>query len=358
VLKSGYIERIAITGDIPLRLPSFVKPYELLPQLPEKRMILHCAAYQHGHCLGDISLEDIGEVLGQEGSFVWVGLYEPSQDLLKKIQQKFDLHELAVEDAHLAHQRPKIEEYGDSLLVVLYTMAFVEDKIRFGETHVFLGRRFLVSVWHSATVDYAKIRQYCDNLPQQLTLGPGLALYVIMDLIVDHYQPVVHSLEERVEHLENRLFQNPFDRKSLEQMHELRREVLALRNATAPLLDVCTVLMRLHTDIIPQDIRVYFRDIADHVNHVVRAAESLREMLLAAMQVNLSLVTVHQNEIVKRLAGWGAIVCVPTMVFSLYGMNFRDMPELEWNYGYPLTLVGVGVACIWLYRRLKKDGWL
>jgi magnesium transporter len=321
-------------------------------------MIVNCVAYKDGARLGDIDVERISDVLEEQGTFVWVGLHEPDLPLLRKVQAEFGLHELAVEDALSAHQRPKLEEYGESLFVVLQTAQWWDESMHLGETHLFVGKRFLVSVRHGPSMTYSGVRERCEANPVRLAMGPGYALYAVMDFVVDNYAPIVERFSTRLEALESAIFGQQFDRAAIEQLYALKRELQLLRGAAAPVLDICTELMRLHSDIVPKDTREYFRDIRDHVRRVVEATDAMREMLTAAMQVHLALASVAQNEVVKRLAGWGAILAIPTMVFSLYGMNFRHMPELEWPFGYPLVLGGIVVGCAWLYRRLRRVGWL
>jgi magnesium transporter len=321
-------------------------------------MVVNCVAYRHGERIGDIPVEQISDVLAQDGTFVWVGLHEADATLLRTIQMEFGLHELAVEDALSAHQRPKLEEYGDSLFVVLQTAQWWEDSMHLGETHVFVGKRFLVSVRHGPSLTYSKVRERCEANPARLAMGPGYALYAVMDFIVDNYAPIVERFGDRLEHLESAIFAESFDRHAIEQLYDLKRELQQLRSAAAPVLEICTELMRLHSDIVPKETKEYFRDIRDHARRVVEAADAMREMLTAAMQVHLALASVAQNEVVKRLAGWGAILAIPTMVFSLYGMNFRHMPELDWRFGYPMVMAIVVLGCAWLYRRLRRVGWL
>ena len=227
-----------------------------------------------------------------------------------------------------------------------------------GETHVFVGRRFLVSVRHGPSLSYAKVRERCEANRMRLAMGPGYALYAVMDFIVDNYGPIVDSFSRRLESLEGAIFGNEFDRATIEALYELKRELQQLRGASGPVVDICTELMRLHSDIVPKETREYFRDIRDHARRVSEATDAMREMVTAAMQVHLALASVAQNEVVKRLAGWGAILAIPTMVFSLYGMNFRHMPELDWTFGYPLALAATLAGCTWLYRRLRRVGWL
>jgi len=324
----------------------------------DNNMVMKCVAYQNGISIGDVTIEDISEVLKQEHTFVWLGLREANSDLLAKIQQEFGLHELAIEDACAAHQRPKIEEYGDSLFMVLHTVHLAEEQVEFGETHIFMGPRFLVTVRHGASRDHSKVRSRCEAMPQQLAKGPGFALYSIMDFIVDNYVPVIDGLQERFEVLEEAIFQYRPSRQTIEGLYELKRELLQLESAINPVIDICNELMRFHSGLIPKDVRVYFRDIADHIKRIDQAIHGMREMLFAAMQVHLTFETVRQNEVVKRLAGWGAILAIPTMVFSWYGMNFRHMPELDWEYSYPVVVGGVALGSLLLYWRLKRAGWL
>lgn len=308
--------------------------------------------------MGDLTIEDISETLKLEDTFVWLGLREADSVLLSKIQEEFGLHELAVEDARSAHQRPKIEEYGDSLFLVLHTVILGGDRVDFGETHIFVGRRFLVTVRHGSSMSLNKVRKRCEAMPSQLGKGPSFALYSIMDFIVDNYMPAVEGLQSRFDALEQAIFQQRPSRQTLEGLYELKRELLRLHAAISPLIDICNELMRFHDPVISKDVRVYFRDIADHIKRIDQAIDATREMLIAAMQVHLSFETVRQNEVVKGLAGWGAILAIPTMVFSWFGMNFKYMPELEWRYSYPVVVGLVLICSLLLYWRLKRAGWL
>jgi magnesium transporter len=324
----------------------------------DNSMIVNCVAYQNGVSIGNVALEAISEVLKRDNTFVWLGLHEVNSELLAEIQQEFSLHELSIEDAGSAHQRPKIEEYGDSLFMVLHTAMLMDEQLEFGETHFFVGPRFLVTVRHGASHSLTKVRERCEAMPQQLAKGPGFALYAIMDFIVDNYMPVIDGLQARFDVLESAIFQNRPSRQTMEGLYELKRELLQLEGAITPVIDICNELMHLHGHVIPRDVSVYFRDVADHIKRIDRAIHSMREMLIAAMQVHLNFETVRQNEVVKKLAGWGAILAIPTMVFSWYGMNFRHMPELDWPFSYPFVIGGVGLGSLLLYIRLKRSGWL
>lgn len=321
-------------------------------------MIVNCAVYEHGVKLRDITIDEISDELAREGAFVWVGLLEPSVELVKKLQEEFGLHDLAVEDAYMAHQRPKMEEYGDHLFLVLQTAQLWEGDVVFGETHIFLGRNFVMSVRHGASHSYTRVRERCESTPERLARGPSYVLYSIMDFVVDNYRPIMDDLESRFETFENDLFAHDSGTEHLQDLYQLKRQLIKMRAAAVPLLDICNQLLRFHSDIINKEGRVYYRDIYDHVARVTETSDRLREMVAAAMQVDLAQITIRQNEVVKRLAGWGAILAIPTMVFSLYGMNFKVMPELEWRWAYPTVLAGITLACVYLYRRLQRLGWL
>lgn len=321
-------------------------------------MIRYCIAYLKGERQGEISIEDISVVLERPDTFVWLALHEPNEYLLKLAQVEFDLHDLAIEDARRAHQRPKLEQYGDILFMVLKTAMLSDQQVQIGETHMFVAPRFFMTVRHGPSVTYSKVRERLETTPVHLARGPAMAAHAVMDFVVDNYGPIADALEDRFEKFEMDLFTGQYSRETIERLYDLKRELVVLRSAAAPVVDITDGLIRFHNDLIPRDTRVYFRDIHDHVIRLLSTIDETREMLTAAMQVNLALVSVEQNEAVRRLAGWGAIMAIPTVVFSLYGMNFKDMPELNSIYGYPAVLTVVAVVCLWLYRRLKHYGWL
>jgi len=321
-------------------------------------MIANCVAYgAHGERLRDISLDEISDVLEQPGTFVWVGLVEPDEALLMKMQEEFGLHELAIEDAHTAHQRPKIEAYGDSLFIVAQTAQLVDGNIAFGETHLFLGPRYLLTVRHGASLSYAPARRACEQTREHLALGPSYALYAVLDFIVDNFLPIVQDFKQELQELEQEVFAEDYRRSTIKRLYDMQRELLTLKLAVAPLQDILNQLVRMHAGLVRDEVRVYFRDVYDHVSRVNDAIGSMREMLGAAMNVNLSLISVRQNEVVKRLAGWAALLAAPTLLASWYGMNFHDMPELANRYAYPVIItITVGV-CVTLYVALKRAKW-
>lgn len=307
----------------------------------------------------DITLAQISDVLAvDDGRFVWVGLYEPDESLLDVLQEEFGLHELAVEDAHHAHQRPKLEPYGHTLFIALHTAQRVDGRLRFGETQVFVGPRFLVTVRHGASLSYAPLRQRLERDPESLAHGPMSALHAVLDFIVDNYQPIVADLQQELDQLEQVVFAQDYSRRTLRRLYQLRKDLVRMRMAVAPLQDILGQLLRSQVVPVPAEEAPYFGDVLDHARRLGDTLDVLREMAGAAMNVHLSLATIGQGEIVKRLAGWAALLAAPTLIASWYGMNFRFMPELDQRYAYPVLVGVVGLVCIALYRYLKRVGWL
>jgi magnesium transporter len=336
--------------------------------------VVNCAAYAAGRRVADVALDTIGDALRHADRFVWIGLHEPGEEMLKLVQRDFGLHDLAIEDAHRAHQRPKIERYEDDLFVVLRTAQIspVQNRIEFGETHIFVGARYLVSVRHGPSLSYAEVRKRCEATPQLLGQGPGFVLYALMDFVVDQYFPIVAALQEQLDALEERIFGEAFSRETTARIYELKRDLLDVKRAVSPLVDICNRLSRFDLELVPDDTRPYFRDVYDHVVRINELVDSLRELLTSALEAQLSLLSAEQieamhqqnevmhqqNEAMKQLAAWAAIFAVPTMIAGVYGMNFRWMPELEWPYGYPVIMAAMGGACGFLFYKFKRSGWL
>ena len=320
--------------------------------------VVNCAAYAAGKRVADVDISQIREVLQQPDRFVWVGLHEPDEELLRRVQAEFGLHDLAIEDAHLAHQRPKLERYGDSLFVVLRTVQVDRTRRRgvFGETHLFVGARYLVSVRHGASLPYTEVRARCEATPHLLDKGPGFALYSLMDFVVDQYFPLVEALEDELDDLEGEILNETLSRSTTRHIYVLRRELLELKRAVSPLVDICNRLMRADMEVIPEDTRPYFRDVYDHAHRINEIVDALRELLTTALEASLSLISLSQNESMRRLTAWAAIIAVPTMVAGIYGMNFKFMPELEWPLGYPLVMLATVTVCGLLYRHFKRTG--
>jgi magnesium transporter len=327
---------------------------------PPAGMVVNCIAYRRdGTRIGDITLDAISDVLKEPETFVWVGLHEPNETLLLKLQEEFDLHDLSIEDAQLAHQRTKIETYGESLLfIVVQTAQLVNGALAFGETHIFLGPNFLVTVRHGASLSYAPARRTCEHTPELLSLGPSYGLYGVLDFIVDNMLPIVRDFREELQNLEKDIFAGTFKRDTVKRLYHMQRDLMTLRLAVAPLQDVISQLVRMHPHLIQDELRPYFRDVYDHVVRVNDSIGVMREMITAAINVNLSLVTFGQNEVMKKLAGWAAMLAAPTLITSWYGMNFHHMPELEQAWAYPAmigtTLVLVGS----IFYILRRSRWL
>jgi len=322
--------------------------------------VVACVAYAEGRRIGDVAIPDISEVLKEAGVFVWVGLHDPSPELLRQIQLEFGLHDLAVEDAQVAHQRPKLEQYGDSVFVVLRPAILAPDqqRIELGETHLFVGPRYVVSIRHGDTPGYAAVRTRCESTPALLAKGPGFVLYAVMDFVVDHYFPVLDTLGDQLESLEDEIFSETFERKTVQRIYDLKRSLVEVKRAVSPLVDVCNRLIRFDMPLIHEDTRPYFRDVYDHAIRINEHVDTLRELLTGALEAHLSLTAVSQNDAMKKLAGWAAIIGVPTMVAGVYGMNFKFMPELAWRFGYPVVMAGLLATCVYLYYRFKRSGWL
>ncbi|HEY5851679.1 MAG TPA: magnesium/cobalt transporter CorA [Lysobacter sp.] len=327
------------------------------PTLPQ--CVVNCAAYTRDGKRRDITLDQISDVLAvEDDTFVWVGLYEPADEILEKLQEEFNLHDLAIEDAQNAHQRPKIESYGNSLFIVVHTAQSVDSHIRFGETHMFIGPRYLVTVRHGASTSYAPARARFERDAEDIAHGPAAALYVVLDQIVDNFLPIVQEFSQDLNELEQDIFADEFRAETVKKLYELKRELTRLRMAVAPLQDILGQLARLRSNVIDEESQLYFRDVLDHVVRINDTTDTLREMLTAAMSVNLSLVTIRQGEVVKRLAGWAALLAAPTLIASWYGMNFEAMPELHGRYSYAILIAVTAVVCLVLFGFLRRSKWL
>jgi magnesium transporter len=329
------------------------------PELNYPACVMNCVAYGRDGSKREISVDAISDVLAvDDGSFVWVGLYEPGEDLLDKMQEEFGLHDLAVEDAHHAHQRPKIEAYGNSLFIAAHTAQLVDDKIAFGETQIFLGPRYLLTVRHGASLSYAPVRARVERDPALLGIGPSYGLYAVLDFIVDNFMPIVDAFRVKLATLEKHIFAEEYERDTVVRLYELKGELTRLRLAVAPMQDITGQLSRGANPLVSEEMRLYFRDVYDHTQRVNDTTDTLREMLTAAMSVNLSLVTVAQGEVVKRLAGWAGLLAAPTLITSWYGMNFEHMPELHTRHGYWVIIAATVTLCVGLWALLKRAKWL
>jgi magnesium transporter len=303
-----------------------------------------------------IPLADVSEAIDAREGLVWMEFNDADKPTLELLQKELNLHELAVEDALSAHQRPKVEDYAGGLFVVLRTARLWNNIIEYGETHIFCGPAYLAIMRHDTGPGYGRVLDRLEAYGRSLTTG--LALYALLDHIVDDLRPLATRLEDRYTALEGAIFAKGFSSENLQFLFDTKREILGLMSTVQPIPEICGALIRLHHNVVDKELRAYYRDVEDHALRLVQTLDRLREMIADAMQLSLATAVMQQSESVQKLAGWGAILAIPTLVFSLYGMNFKAMPELEWTWGYPLTLAATGAACYWLYRRLKQRGWI
>jgi magnesium transporter len=330
------------------------------PDRPSPPEVISCRSYRGGIKAAEVPLDGITAALADPASFVWLGLYEPSAETLRKVQQQLGLHELAIEDAQQAHQRTKIETYDDSLFLVLRTVQLDERTrgLEFGETHVFLAARYLVTVRHGSLKTHLGVRARCEATPGLLAKGPGFALHALMDFVVDQYFPVVGTFEVELRALEAELFAGQLDKVTASRLYRLMRDLVAVRWAASPLVEVSNHFARANVPGIPPELRPYFQDVNDHVQRINQLIDTLQLLSTTALNAHLALASVNQNEDMRRLAAWAAMLAVPTMIAGIYGMNFDAMPELRWRFGYPLSLVFMSVVVFGLWRGFKRSGWL
>jgi len=320
--------------------------------------VVASAAYAAGSRVAEIPIEEAGEWSRKPGHVVWIGLHEPDLELLRQLQREFNLHELAIEDALKAHQRPKLEQYGDALFVVARTAQMFDGRIAFGETHLFVGKGYVVSVRHGASTSYRPVRERCEAAQKAFSEGEDFILYAILDFIVDNYIPVIQTIQDEVEEIEDSILGETATQLHVTRLYQLRRDLLRLRNAAVPLVEVCRRLEQPGLPGIDPVMSPLFRDVSDHIRRVQEEIESLREVLAFAFETSLMTGQAQQTEITRKLASWAAILAVPTAVAGLYGMNFDVMPELHWKYGYAVVLVVILAVCGWLYWRCRRNGWL
>jgi len=314
--------------------------------------------YAAGRRVAAIPVDEAGRWLHEPGHVVWIGLVEPQDELLRRVQAQFGLHDLAIKDAGTAHQRPKLERYGDALFVVARTAQMVDARIAFGETHLFVGQGYIVSVRHGASTSYASVRERCEAFPKTLAHGENYILYEILDFIVDNYRPVLEATRADVEALEDGVLRATPKQADIERLYGLRRDLLRLRGAIVPLVEVCSELEHAETMAADPSMGPLFRDVTDHVRRVQEETDALREVLAFAFEASLMMGQAQQTAITRSLAAWAAILAIPTAVAGVYGMNFEYMPELKWRYGYFAVLAFIAAACGALYWRFRRNGWL
>lgn len=321
-------------------------------------MLINCTAYQHGRKLADIPVAAISDYLQRADTFIWVALKDPTAEELAQMKAEFALHELAVEDAHHGHQRPKVEEYENELFAVMHLIEDKDGVLEVGEVHVFVGANYILSVRNRSEHGFLDVRRRCEREPKMLAKGAGYVLYALMDAVVDRYFPVIEALESELETLEERIFTRGAARSSIRRLYRLKRKVTLLKHAVTPLMEAAG---KLHSGRVPEvcaNSRHYFRDVYDHLTRLNASLDSIRDTIVTAIQVNLSMVAIDQTEIAKRLAAWAGIFAVATAFAGIWGMNFAHMPELEWQYGYPFGIAVIAGTSAFLWWRFRKAKWL
>lgn len=326
-------------------------------------MLVNCVLYQQGRKVQDIAVSDIGQWIGRGDSFVWVALKDATAQELESMGRQFQLHELAVEDAHHGHQRPKIDEYGDSLFAVLQLMEIERagvnaGALNVGEVDIFVGPDYVLSIRNRSDHGFQSVRERAEREPHLLKHGSSFVFYALIDAVVDRYFPIIDALEIELEAIEASIFQRGAARSNIRRLYDLKQKLMTLRHAVVPLMEAVGKLYGGRVPALCVPTQEYFRDVYDHLYRVNASLESMRETIATALQVNLSMVTIEHGDIAKRLAGWAAIFGVATTIVGIWGMNFDFMPELKWKFGYPVALVVIFGVCGFLYYRFRKARWL
>ncbi|MFI1564157.1 magnesium and cobalt transport protein CorA [Streptomyces sp. NPDC020490] len=367
--------RTAAPAQPPSAQPPAVPPATISPEPAGPAGVVRAAVYRDGvRVSSPATLADTyRELRARPSGMAWIGLARPTEDELLSLAAEFGLHPLAVEDAMEAHQRPKLERYGDTLFVVLRAARYLDapEEVDFGELHVFVGPDFLITVRHGAAPGLSAVRRRMEETPELLRLGPEAVLYAILDAVVDGYAPVVEGVQNDIDEIETEVFGGAPE--VSRRIYELSREMVEFQRATRPLVGMLHGLIagfsKYGTD---EELQRYLRDVADHVTHISERVDSFRQALADILTVNATLVTqqqnaemralaeagFEQNEEIKRISAWAAILFAPTLVGTVYGMNFRHMPELHWSFGYPLSVALMAAVCVSLYVVFKRRGWL
>ncbi|MER2510699.1 magnesium and cobalt transport protein CorA [Amaricoccus sp.] len=334
------------------------QPRDFIEPVADTTGIVAAGVYREGRRLHDIAIEGASAWADREGHVVWIGLLEPSRELLLRVQREFHLHDLAIEDAEHPHQRPKVEQYGEALFIVARTAQLDEMRVRFGETHLFLGKGYIVSVRHGASTSYTPVRKHWESCPAALAKGEDFILYAILDFIVDNYMPVLEAIEEEVESIEDSVLVKPMAPGDIERLYILRRDLLRLRNAAGPLVDVCRRLTSTELPLIRPAMHAHFRDVTDNIRTIQERIDNLREVLAFAFEASLLMGQSQETMVAKKLASWAAMLAVPTAVAGIYGMNFEYMPWLTDQYSFFTIMLAMLFICCVMYWRFRKNGWV
>jgi len=326
-------------------------------------MLISCVAYENGRKLADIPVEDISEYVKRPNCFVWVAIVDPTREELDQMAQEFGLHDLAVDDARTGHQRPKIEEYGDSLFAVLHPVERIKtaegaEELLVGEVDIFVGENYVLSVRHRTRVGFAAVRARTEREPELLKHGSGFVFYALMDNVVDRYFPILDSLETELEQIEEKIFVRGSARSNIQALYALKQKLMLLKHAVDPLMEATGKLYGGRVPHICAGMGEYFRDVYDHLHRIHETIEGIRDMVTTAIQVNLGMISLSDNEITKRLAAWGALITVPTLIAGIYGMNFKNMPELDWLFGYPFAITLMCAVDVYLFWKFREAKWV
>ncbi|MCC6075176.1 magnesium and cobalt transport protein CorA [Pseudomonas sp. GCM10022188] len=320
--------------------------------------VVAAAVYHKGRKVADISLEECKRWAVQPGYMVWIGLRDPDREQLQCLQQQFNLHELAMEDALARHTRPKLETFGDALFMVVYSPIRENGRLTFVETQLFAGRGYVISARYGESAPYSMVRQRCEARPLLLEQGEDFVLYALLAFVIENYRPLLDSIFEELEELEQTVLSRPLTPDDIECIANLRRDLVRLRRQVAPLAEICRELQQLDFPFIDKPMRPYFRDIAIHVARLQEDLAGQREMADHAIELGLLLEASRQSVVQRKFAAWAAILALPTAVAGVYGMNFEHMPELSWQYGYFGVLGLIVLGCGGLYVNFKRLGWL
>ncbi len=322
-------------------------------------MLINCVVYQQGRKLLDIPVDAIDDYVSRPDCFVWVALRDATDAEIATMQHEFGLHELAVEDARHGHQRPKIEEYGDTLFAVMHSVELnAIDELQVGEVNVFVGRNFVLSIRNRSQHGFLGVRERAEREPELLSRGAGFVLYALMDAVVDRYFPIIDALETELEDIEAQIFVRGAARENVQHLYALKQRITTIRHAVTPFMEATSKLWSGRVPQVCEGSREYFRDVYDHLARINLTLDSLRDTIATAIQVNLSMVMIEESETTKRLAAWAGIFAVATAFAGIWGMNFEHMPELNWKFGYPAALGLIAAACGLLFWRFKRARWL
>ena len=320
--------------------------------------VVAAAVYTKGKRVADIALNECSSWALKPDHFVWIGLQQPNAEVLHTLQQQFNLHDLAVSDALEQHHRPKLETFGDALFMVLYNPMRIDGKLEFVETHLFAGQGYIISARYGDSSPYSRVRQSCEARPLLLANGEDFVLYALLDFIVDNYRPITELIHSEIDELEQSVLSQSLQQNDIERIHSLRRELVRLRRYVAPMVEISQELQSLSFPFIDKNMRPYFRDVAIHVNRLLEDLTGLRDIASQTIEIGLLLESSRQSLVQRKFAAWAAILAFPTAVAGIYGMNFHNMPELTWHYGYYAVLAVIGVGCGTLFANFKRLNWL